>query len=83
MSEWRELIEAEWCICVSKLTIIGSDDNGLSPGRIETNAGILLIRTLGTNVSEISSEIHAFSFKKYIWKCRLPDGGYLISASIC
>ena len=54
-------------ICVSKLTIIGSD-NGLSPGRrqaiICTNAGILLIRTLGTKVSEILSEIHAFSFKK-------------------
>ena len=43
-------------ICVSKLTIIGSD-YGLSPGRrqaiIWTNAGILLIRTLGTNFSEI------------------------------
>ena len=48
-------------ICVSKLTIIGSD-NGLSPGRrqaiIWTNAGILLIRTLGTNFSEILGEIH-------------------------
>ena len=54
-------------ICVSRLTIIGSD-NGLSPGRrqaiIWTNAGILLIRTLGTNFSEISSKIPAFSFKK-------------------
>ena len=54
-------------ICVSKLAIIGSD-NGLSPGRrqaiIWTNAGILLIRTLGTNFSEILSEIHIFSFKK-------------------
>ena len=54
-------------ICVSKLTIIGSD-NGLSPGRrqaiIWTNAGILSIRILGTNFSEILSEIHAFSFKK-------------------
>ena len=54
-------------ICVSNLTIIGSD-NGLSPDRrqaiIWTNAGILLIRTLGTNFSEILSEIHAFSFKK-------------------
>ena len=54
-------------ICVSKLTIIGSD-NGLSPGRrqaiIWTNGGILLIRSLGTNFSEISSEIHTFSFKK-------------------
>ena len=54
-------------ICVSKLTIIGSD-NGLAPGRrqaiIWTNAGILLIRTLGTNFSELLSKIHAFSFKK-------------------
>ena len=54
-------------ICVSKLTIIGSD-NGLSPGQrqaiIRTNAGILLIRTLRTNFSEILSEIHTFSFKK-------------------
>ena len=40
-------------IYVSKLTIIGSD-NGFSPGRrqaiIWSNAGILLIRTIGTNV---------------------------------
>ena len=39
-------------ICVGKLSIIGSD-NGLSPDRrqaiIWTNAGILLIGTLGTN----------------------------------
>ena len=39
-------------ICVNKLTVIGSD-NGLSPGRrqaiIWASAGILLIRTLGTN----------------------------------
>ena len=53
-------------ICVSKLTIIGSD-NGLSPGRcqaiIRTNAWILF-RTLGINFSEILSEIHTFSFKK-------------------
>ena len=54
-------------ICISKLTIIGSD-NGLSPERhqaiIWTNAGILLIEPLGTNFSEISNEIHTFSFKK-------------------
>ena len=54
-------------ICVSKLTTIGSD-NGLSPGRrqaiIWTNDGILLIRTLGTNFSEILSEILTLSFKK-------------------
>ena len=54
-------------ICVSDLTIIGSD-NGLSPGRrqaiIWTNAGILLIGPLGTNFSEIVIEILKFSFKK-------------------
>ena len=66
-------------ICVSELTIIGSD-NGLSPDRrqaiICTNAGILLIRTLGTSFSEILSTIHTFSFKKMHLKmssakCRL------------
>ena len=54
-------------ICVSKLTIIGSD-NGLSPGRrqaiIWNNAGLLLIEPLGTNFSEISIVIQTFSFKK-------------------
>ena len=54
-------------ICISKHTIIGSD-NGLLPGRhqaiIWTNAGILLIGTLGTNFSETLIEIRIFSFKK-------------------
>ena len=54
-------------ICVSNLTIIGSD-NGLSPGRhqaiIWTNAGILLIGPLGTNFSEILIDIITFSLKK-------------------
>ena len=54
-------------ICISKLTIIGSD-NGLSPGRrqaiIWTNAGILLIGPLGTNFIEILIGIQTFSFKK-------------------
>ena len=54
-------------ICVSKLIIIGSD-NGLSPSRsqaiIWTNAGILLIRPLGTKLTEILIEIHIFSFNK-------------------
>ena len=54
-------------ICVAYLTIIASD-NGLSPSQrqaiIWTNAGILLIRPLGTNFSEILIDIHTFSFKK-------------------
>ena len=56
---------------LSDLTIIGSD-NGLSPGRrqaiIRTNAGILLIRPLGTNFSEILIEILLLSFKKIRFK---------------
>ena len=44
-------------ICVSELTIIGSD-NGLLPGRRQAiickNAGLLLMQCLGTNFSEIS-----------------------------
>ena len=54
-------------IYVSILTIIGSD-NGLSSSRrwaiIWTNAGILLIRAIGTNCNEILCENHIFSFKK-------------------
>ena len=54
-------------ICVSNLTIIGSD-NGLSPGWrhaiIRTNAGILLIGPLETNFNEILIKIYIFWFKK-------------------
>ena len=54
-------------ICIGKLIIIVSD-NGLSPGRrqaiIWTNAGILLIGPLGTNLNEILIKIHTFSFKE-------------------
>ena len=64
-----------WCqvmhIASSNLTIIGSD-NGLSPGWhqaiIWTNAGILLIWTLGKNFSDIVSKIHTFSLKKMLLK---------------
>ena len=58
-------------ICVSKLTIIGSD-NGLSPDRrqaiIWTNAGLLLIGPLGTNFTEILIKILTYSFKKMRFK---------------
>ena len=43
----------------------------------------LLIGPLGTNLSEISNEIHTFSFKKCIWKCHLEDGGHFVLASMC
>ena len=54
-------------ICVSKVTIIDSD-NGLSPGWpqdiIWTNAGILLIGPLATNFNEVFNGIHTFSFQE-------------------
>ena len=71
MTAWEQVMLTHWGrvthICVSELTIIGSD-NGLSPERrqaiIWTSAGILLIGPLGTNFSEISIKILIFSFKK-------------------
>ena len=52
---------------IGKLTIIGSD-NGLSPGRrrtiTRTNAGILLIVILATNLGEFLIGIQTFSFQK-------------------
>ena len=68
-------------LCISKLTIIGSD-NGLSPGWYQafiwTNTGILLIRTLGTKFNEILT--HS---RKCIWKWCLENGGHFVSASMC
>ena len=53
--------------CISKLTIIGTD-NGSSPGRrqaiIWNKVGILLIWARETNFSEILIKIYTFSFKK-------------------
>ena len=58
-------------ICISNLTIIGSD-NGFSPSRCQaifaTNFGILLIRPLWIKFREILIEIDTFSFKKMYLK---------------
>ena len=58
-------------IFVSKLTIIGSG-NGLSPGHrqaiVWTNAGIVLMRPLGTNFSDILIEIITFLIKEMHFK---------------
>ena len=63
LTHWGQLTH----ICISKLTIIGSD-KGLSPGQhqaiISINAEILLIQTLQTNFSEKKSKIYIFLFKK-------------------
>ena len=74
-------------ICISKLTIIGSD-NGLLPSRHQaigwTSAGVLLIGPLRTSFSEILSEIHIFSLKNgsnFVparggWGCEISCGGH-------
>ena len=63
LSHWGRVTH----ICASKLNNTVSD-NGLAMGRRQTtiwnNAGILLIRNLGTNISDFFSEIHILSFKK-------------------
>ena len=54
-------------ICVSKLTIISSNNNLWPDWRqvnMWANAGSLSIKNLGTNFSEIRSEIDIFSFTK-------------------
>ena len=70
-------------ICVSKLTIIGSD-NGLAPGRrqaiIWINAGILLLGPWESNFSDILIKILPFPFKKM---CPLRNGGHVVSSSMC
>ena len=67
LTHWGQVMH----IFVSKVTIIVSD-NGSAPGRrqaiIWTNAGILLIWPLGTNFSEISIDVHTFSFQKIHFK---------------
>ena len=72
---WAQLALTHWGrvthIYVSKLNIIGSD-NGLLLGQrqaiIWTNAIILLIQSLGTNLSDILIEILIFSFMLMPWK---------------
>ena len=72
-------------ICISKLTIIGSD-NGLLLSRhqaiIWTNAGILLIWTLETNFSAILHGIHTFPFKKMHLKISSGKLQPFVSASM-
>ena len=72
-------------IYVSKLIIIGSDNNGLSPSRrqaiIWTNAGMLLIGGLGINFSENLIEIQTISLKKMFLKTSsAKGGGHFVSA---
>ena len=78
LTHWGRVVH----MCISKLTIIGSD-NGLSPGQdqsiIGTNAGILLIRPMRINFSDILIEIYTFSFNKI----HLKMAAAILSLSQC
>ena len=82
LTHWGQVMH----ICISKLNIIGSG-NGSLPGRrqaiIWTNAGILLIWTLGTYVSEILSVTHRFSFKKMHSKISSAKWRHFVLSSVC
>ena len=88
----QRILEGNWDVSnpffcyLQKLNIIRSG-NGLSPGRcraiVWTNAGILLIGPMGTNLSEILIEIITFSFKKMQLKMASANGVYFVSASMC
>ena len=55
-------------ICVSKFTIIGLDMACWRQAIIWTNAGILLIGPLGTNLSEILIEIQTLKMSSAKWR---------------
>ena len=82
LTHWRRVTH----ICVSKLTIIGSD-NGLSPdwrqAIIWTNAGILLIGPLGTNFGETLIEILTFSFKQNAYESIVCETAAILSRPQC
>ena len=68
-------------ICISKLSY-----NGLSPGQCQaiiwTNAGILLIGSIGTNFSEILIEIQTFPFKKIHMKMSSAKCPFCLSLNV-
>ena len=73
-------------ICISKLTIIGSN-NGLSPDRRQAitwiNDGLSLITPLGTNFSEIWSEIHTFHSRECILETVVCEMASILSRPQC
>ena len=62
-------------------------DNGLPPGRrqviISTNAGILLIGYLETNISEILIGTYTFSLKKLRLEMSSENGVNFVWVSMC
>ena len=73
-------------ICVSELTAIDSD-NGLSLSRrqaiIWTNAGILLIGSLGTNFSEISVGIPHIFIQEHALENVVCEMAFILSRAQC
>ena len=73
-------------ICVSNLTIIGSDNHsapGGSQAVIWSNITVVLIEPSGTDLNEIVIKIYTSIQIKCIWKCRLQYIGHFVSTSMC
>ena len=68
-------------ICVSKLTIIGSD-NGRRQAIIWTNAGILLIGPLGTNFRNIKRNSYIF-IQENLFESVVCEMSAMLSRSQC
>ena len=69
LTNWGQVMH----ICVSKLSIIASD-NGLATDQCQA----IIWTNVVININEILIEIHTFSFK-----CRLRNVGYFVLASMC
>ena len=74
-------------ICVSNLTIIGSD-NGLSPGRrhaiIWTNAGIFLIGPSETNILQWNfNRNSSIAFQENVFECVVYEMAAILSRPQC
>ena len=76
-------MQAECCIYASVNGVTIGSDHHLSPVQhqaiIWTSAGLLLIGSLETNISEIWIKIQQFSYKK----CCLQNGGHFVVAPMC
>ena len=50
---------------------------------IGTNDSLLSIRHLKQTLVKFQSKLIFFHWRKYIWKCRLQNGGHFVSVVVC
>ena len=81
------LIEAEWSNMASMNMVIISSGNGLLPiwhqAITWTNADLLIIGPLGTNLIEIWMKIQNISISKMHWKMLSENVNHFVQTPIC